>query len=82
MNRGDTPIAGRPRRLELNLLTVHQNVSGRRPVNPGHDLDQRRLARAIVAEQAQHLPRLHLQRDVMQHIDGAKAFVDALRSIL
>jgi hypothetical protein len=56
--------------------SVDLDDAGGRLVDAGHDLDQRRFACTVVAEQAQNLARPHLQRDVVQHVDGAKGFVD------
>ena len=40
------------------------------------DLDQRGLAGAVVAEQAEHLARADLERDVGEHVGGAERLVD------
>lgn len=43
----------------------------------GDDLDQRRLAGAVVAHQANHFARLHMHIDVMQRADGAELLANA-----
>ena len=43
----------------------------------GDDLDQRRLAGAVVAHQADHLARQDLHVDVMQRADRAELLADA-----
>ena len=62
--------------LERDRLAVHLHRARCRLVDAGEDLDQRRLAGAVVAEQAQHLARLHLERDVVKHVDRAERLVD------
>ena len=39
-------------------------------------LDQRRLAGAVVAEEAEHLARVDLERDVVEDVDRAEGLVD------
>ena len=45
-------------------------------MHAGQRLDQRRLAGAVVAEEAQDFARVHLQRDVVQDVDRAEGLVD------
>jgi hypothetical protein len=45
-------------------------------VNPGHDLDQRRLAGAVVTEQADDLAGEEPQRDVAENLDAAERLRD------
>jgi len=65
-------LAGLARAVEGDSLAVHLDAAGRRLVNTGQDLDKRGLARTVVAEQAQHFAAVHLERNVMQHIDRAE----------
>src|SRR5439155_1395992 len=44
----------------------------------GEDLDQRRLAGAVVADQAEHLALVEVQRDVDERRHGAEALRDVL----
>ena len=53
VHRRDAMLAGVAGAVEGDGLAVHFQRAGRRLVDPGKDLDQRRLARAVVAEQAQ-----------------------------
>jgi len=46
-------------------------------VHPGDDLDQRRLAGAVVAEQTDDLPGPQREVDVVEHLDAAERLPDA-----
>ena len=61
---------------KIDLLAVHQHRAGRRLVHAREDLDERRLAGAVVAEQAEDFARVDLQRDVVQDVDRAEGLVD------
>lgn len=54
------------RRREVHLLPVEHQPAAIRPVQPGDDLDQRRLAGAVLPEQGVHRSRLELQRGPVQ----------------
>ena len=47
-------------------------------VGAGQDLDQRRLAGAIVAEQADHLAGIEIDRGVVDRLDAAEGDRDVL----
>jgi hypothetical protein len=64
--------------VQLDRLAVDVDRPGVRLVVAGQDLDQRRLAGAVVAEQAEHLALLEMQVDVAQRGDRAEALGDAL----
>ena len=68
------PDAARVHRAgELNLFAVEDDLAVFRRVNTGDAFDQRRLARAVVAEQTHHLAA----RDVETHVvDGDEAAED------
>ena len=51
---------------------VEQDLTGVRPVDAGDDLDQRRLAGSVVAEQADHLTGSQLEVDVAQDVHAAE----------
>src|SRR5206468_368463 len=46
-------------------------------VDAGDALDERRLARAVVADERGDLARVDGEVDVVQHVDGSEALVDA-----
>ena len=48
-----------------------------RPVRPGQDLDQRRLARTVLAQQAVHFTRPYLQVNSVQRPDAGEGLDDA-----
>ena len=56
-------------RRNVDLLAVHGDRAGVGPQDPGEDLDQRRLAGSVRAEQGVHLARPHRQIDGAQRDD-------------
>jgi hypothetical protein len=48
---------------KCHLPAVDEDLARRGLVHPRHRLDEGRLARAVVAEQAVAFPRLHVERD-------------------
>ena len=73
------PVALRVgRALERHLLAVAADRPGVRRVDAGHDLDQRRLAGAVLAQQRVHLARVERQRHVGERLGGVEALGDAL----
>ena len=70
IDRLDASAARLHRACELNRLAVEDDLTVFRRVDPGDAFDERRLARAVVAEQADHLAG----RDVETHaVDGDEA---------
>ena len=49
-------------------------------VDAGDGLHQRRLAGAVVADQADHLAGRDLEIDAVQHVDRAEALADVRRA--
>jgi hypothetical protein len=47
-------------------------------MHAGKDLDERRFARAVVAEEAQHLAGIDFKRYFMQHIDRTERLAHVL----
>ena len=73
-----TPSACASRGLrKRDRLAVDQDLALAGLVHAGQDLDQRRLAGAIVAEQAMHLAGIDLDVDVLQRADRAEIDADA-----
>ena len=64
-------------RTEMNDLVANPNFAGVGAMNSGHDLDQRRLAGAVLAEQRVHFAGAHIERNVAQHRDADERFRDA-----
>jgi hypothetical protein len=58
--------------------TVQPHAARVRLLEAGEDLDQRRLAGAVVAQQSQHLALAQVQVDVAQRRDRAEALRDVL----
>ena len=58
-------------------LAVDRDLAARRTVDAREDLDQRRFAGAVVAEQAMDLAELDLERDVAQRDHRAEELGDA-----
>src|ERR1700736_2564921 len=76
----DAQVVGLPDRV---LIEIHQAVAApdvpcRRPEDAAHDLDQGRLAGAVVAEQANDLVAAHLEIDVREGLHLAEGHVDLL----
>src|SRR5947208_1186813 len=66
------------RRGEAHLGPVHEQPPGVVLVDAGEDLDEARLAGAVVPEDARHLARVDMRRDVVQSDDVAVVLRDAL----
>ena len=72
----DAVLARFDRLVEMDLLALHpERAVGRRKV-AGDDLDQRRLAGAVVAHQPDDLTRLERKRHVVERVDGSKMLGD------
>ena len=65
------------RALEGRLLAVDADDAGVRRVDAGHDLDQRRLAGAVLAQQRVRLARVERQRDVVERLRRVEPLGDA-----
>src|SRR5829696_2503585 len=65
-------------RAEVHLIPFDQVAAFAGRVDAGKDLDQRRLAGSVVAEQAHHLPGVDAHRDVFQCDDAAEVARDVL----
>ena len=62
--------------MEGHLAAEHLDRAATRWIVPGNDLDERGLARAVVAHQADDLAGLQGERDVDQCLDGAEMLGD------
>jgi len=65
MHHADAQFAGFVSRGNRHRLTVDEYLPAVGPMKAVEDIHQRGLARAVLTEQAQDLPRLHLNRDVV-----------------
>ena len=55
-------------------MSINLDVAAVRPIYAAYTLDQRRLARTIVADQADDLASGQFQTDLGQRLDVAKVF--------
>ena len=60
------------------LVAVDEDPAAVRALVAGQDLDQRRLARAVVADEPEHLALAEVHRDVDERGDRAEALRDVL----
>src|SRR3954453_7304366 len=65
---------------EVHLLPAQGERAGVRLVVAAQDLEQRRLARAVLAHERGHLTGPELEIDALQRLDGAEALADPRRS--
>ncbi len=63
----------------FDRLAVDEQLALGLLVQTGDDLDQRRLAGTVVAEDAGHLAGMHPQRDVLERGDVAVGLADVLQ---
>ena len=61
------------RPVDRDRPRLEQDLAGVGRVDAGDALDERRLARAVVADEGHHLAGAHLEVDVGQRLDGAEA---------
>src|SRR6185312_3672280 len=69
---GDAGVQRLARAGKRHWLAVHHEIAAGRPMHARKRLDQRRLAGAVVAQQAVHFAGLDDQRNARQGDDGAK----------
>ena len=78
VDRVDPERAGVVDRPEAHLLAVDEDPARVGPVVPAQDLDERRLAGAVVADQAEALALAQAQREVDEGRHRAEALREAL----
>jgi hypothetical protein len=76
MNHRDAGIERVARRVELDRLTPQPDLAVVRPVEAGEDVGQRRLARAVLAEQCVDLADGRLEVDVFVGDDRGEPLGD------
>ena len=72
VDRLDAVALGVARRCDVGLLAVDVDLAGIGPVGAGQDLDQGRLAGAVMAEQADDLAGMEIDRHVVDRLDAAE----------
>src|SRR5205823_3970685 len=75
-HRLDSVLAGLGRALEGALDAVHDDLPRVRAQRPRDDVDERRLAGAVVADEADHLALVDRDADAAQGAYGAEALDD------
>jgi len=72
VDRGDPERRDVARAVDRHLVAVEEVLPDVDGVGPGDGLDERGLARAVVADESHHLARIDLEVDVGQRLDGAE----------
>ena len=72
----DAGVERVPRRVELDGPAVELDLAFVGAIEPGQDLRERRLARAVLAEQSVHLALSGLEVDAVVGHDAGKALRD------
>ena len=78
VDRRDALRARVARRAEVDLLSVDEQSALVRLVDARKDLDEARLSRAVVAEDARHLAGVDVRRDVVQRDDVPVVLADVV----
>ncbi|GGN21305.1 hypothetical protein GCM10011609_73280 [Lentzea pudingi] len=73
----DPEFRGFARALDVHRLALEQDLTRVGRVDARDALDQRRLARAVVADEGRDLAGVDVEVDVVQDVHGAEALVDA-----
>jgi hypothetical protein len=75
----DADLAGRVRRGDGDLVPVEQEASAVGLLDAGEDLDERALARAVLAQQRVHRAGAHPQRGLVQRPHSGERLDEVLR---
>ena len=75
-NDGDAQLLCMAEALDLDLLPIEQDLSAVFCNDTGQDLHQGRFASAVLAQKGMAASALHLQINVTQRLDAAKALLD------
>src|SRR6185312_2786848 len=73
----DSDPAGVDRATEVDRIAAEADLAMGRTEIAGDDLDERRLAGAVVAHQADHLARVNMHVHTMKGPDRAELLADA-----
>ena len=68
----DADVGDAVRRPAQDAAALEQDVAGARRVEPAEAVEQRRLAGAVRADQAEDLALPHVERDVVERDDAAE----------
>ncbi len=78
---GIDAVLTRPARVDvLELLPLVDHLAAVGLIRPGDDLDQRRLAGAVLPNQAVHLAGVELQVHIFQHLHAGEGFTGIAQS--
>src|SRR5262249_51627810 len=72
----DTALDDPVRRCTQQALAIEDNLSAFRPVEPGHHVEERRLARSVGPDQADDLAARYVEGDAVECDDAAEAARD------
>ena len=72
VDRLDAVFLGVARIGDVRFLAVHEDRPGIALVGAGQDLDERRLAGAVVAEQGDHFSLVEVDRRIVDRVDAAE----------
>ena len=76
MDDADAVLAGVRNAVDLDVLALDADLPGVHRVDAAEDLDQRRFASAVFAQQGEDFTRMQGDVDVFQHLVAAEALVD------
>ena len=80
VHRDDAGLACLPRAVEAAELAAHAQLALGRRMHAGQDLDQRRLARAVLADERHHFAGHQVEVDAAQRVGRAEALVQAAQA--
>ena len=76
-DRGDAELLRLLGAVDGDAFAVEDHLTLVGRVDAGHDLDERRLAGAVVADQGDDLTGVHVDRDILERLHGAETLADA-----
>ena len=80
MDRGDPGDMGIARRCKFRWRAVYGDLAFIGLVEPGHDLDQRRLARTVLSEQRMHFAGTDIEAYVLDDLEPGERLGDMRES--
>ena len=78
VDHADAVLDGLARARRRERLSAPADLAAIGPDQPGEDLQQRRLAGAVLADERVRLALRHIEADAAQGVDGAKGFLNAV----
>jgi len=73
INHADARANRRRRIREMSLPAIHPDLAGVGLLSTGHDFDERRLARAVLAEETMHFAAAQIEARLIQRDDAGVA---------